>query len=146
MISLYARIAAIAAVLVLLAGIGWRIDQGGYKRAKTEWNAEKLASSENARLREQAAQKSTEGIDREYQSTKTRLLADKRITDNKLRDFQAAISADTNTTTTSGTDDPYPAIASQCAAALGVLDEYAQSVAGKATALQSYTNAVCLAK
>ena len=146
MISIYARIAALAAVLVLLAGIGWRIDQGGYKRAKTEWNAEKLATSENARLREQAAQKTNEGIDREYQTSKNRLIADKRIVDSKLRDFQAAISADTNTSTTSGTDDPYPAIARECAAALGILDEYAQSVAGKATALQSYTANVCLAK
>jgi hypothetical protein len=141
--SLYARLAALLAVLVLLAGIAWKIDQNGYKRSQAEWTAEKLATSETARLREQAAQKTIERIDRDYQIQKARAAADKRITDDRLREFAAA-SGDTETSTTSGIDDPYRAIANQCADALTRLDEYAKGVAGKATALQGYTREVCL--
>lgn len=144
MISLYARLAAVAALLVALAGGGWWCYSQGKKTVQAKWNAERLATSETARLREQAAQRTNERIDREFQTTKARLAADKRIIDDRLREFQAAVSADTNTQPTSGTDDPYPAIASQCASALGVLDEYAQGVAAKATALQGYTREVCL--
>lgn len=143
MISLYARLAAIAALLVALAGGGWWCYNQGKKTVQAQWTAEKLATSENARLREQAAQKSNERIDHAYQTEKTRLAADKRITDDRLRDFTAA-SADTTPSTTSGIDEPYRAIARECTAALGLLDGYAQSVAAKATALQGYAREVCL--
>jgi len=149
MISIYARIAALAAVLVLLAGIGWRIDQGGYKRAKAEWNAEKLATSENARLREQAAQKSTEKVDREYQTAKNRLAADKRVSDDRLRDFQAVISADTATSAagrTHGTGGLERELLGSCAEALTSMGQTADRLEGKIVGLQSYINNVCQAK
>lgn len=141
--SLSALLAGLAMVLALLAGGGWWCYSQGKKTVMADWMDERLNTSETARKREQAAQKSNERIDRDYQTEKTRLIADKRATDDRLRNFQAA-SADTATSTTSGTDDPYPAIANQCAVALVRLDEYAQSVAGKATALQRITSEVCL--
>ena len=144
MISLYARLAAITAICVALAAGAWKCYTAGQNNIRAEWNAERLATSENARLREQAAQRTNERIDHEFQTQKARLVADKRITDDRLRDFQAAVSVDTDSSAAPGIDDPYPAIASQCASALGVLDEYAQSVAAKATALQGYTREVCL--
>lgn len=143
--SFYARLAGIAAIVLALVAGGWWCYGQGKKTVQAEWNAEKLAVSESARLRERAAQIANERVDRDYQTEKARFIADKRITDERLRDFQAA-SADTATEPSSGTDDPYRAIANQCAAALGVLDGYAQSVAAKATALQGYTREVCLAQ
>ena len=144
------KLAAGGVVLVALAGGAWKLRHNGLvagrAEVQTQWTAEKLATSETARLREQAAQKTVERVDREYQIQKSRLAADGRANADKLRDFKTAISADTKPSTTSGADDPYPAIASQCASALGVLDEYAKSVAGKATALQDYTREVCLVK
>ena len=139
---------ALAAVLVLTHGMSYRAGRGAvqakWNKERAEITAAALTASETARLREQAAQKTVERVDRDFQTQKTKLAVDKRITDDRLRDFKTAISADTKPSTTSGVDDPYPAIASQCASALGVLDEYAQSVAAKATALQGYTREVCL--
>jgi Flp pilus assembly protein TadB len=140
------RLLVYAAIAVALAAGGWKCYTAGQKNIRAAWTAEKLAASETARLREQAAQKSNERVDREYQTQKARLAADKRATDDRLRDFQAVASSDTTAITTSGTDDPYRAIADQCVSALVVLDGYAQSVAGKATALQNYTREVCVIK
>ena len=146
MISIYGRIAGVVALLVLLAGIGWKLDHNGYKRSQAEWNAEKLATSENARLREQAAQKTVERVDREYQVQKNRLVADKRVTDDRLRDFKATISANTDTSAPSGTDDPRDAVIDRCASALVGMEQYAKGVALTATGLQGYTREVCLVK
>ena len=143
------KLAATGAIVVVIAAGAWKLRHGGLvdgrNEVRAEWQAKNLSDSENARLREQAAQKSNERVDRDYQTQKARLTADKRLTDSKLRDFATA-SADTDTSTSSRTDDPYRDIAHQCAAAIGLLDDYAKGVAGKATALQDYTRAVCLAK
>ena len=113
--------------------------------AKT--TAAALVASETARLREQAAQKSNERVDREYQISKNRLAADKRITDDSLRELQAAINKpDLPASASSGADDPRDSIIDSCAAALVGMDEYAQGVALKAIGLQRYTAEVCLAK
>ena len=141
--SVYARLIAIAAIALALAAGAWKCYTAGQNNIRAAWTAEKLATSENARLRERAAQASNERIDRDYQTQKARAAADKRITDDRLRDFTAA-SGNTDTRTTSGTDDPHRAIASQCAVAVAGLDEYAKGVAVKATALQGYIRAVCM--
>lgn len=141
--SVYARLAGLVAVLALLAAGAWKCYTAGQNNIRAEWTAEKLAASENARLKEKALNLSTERIDREYQTEKARLIADKRIVDDRLREFAAA-SGSTDTSSPSGADDPNRAIADQCAVALATLDGYAQSVAGKARALQGYTREVCL--
>ena len=113
--------------------------------AKT--TAAALVASESARLREQAAQKSNERVDRDYQTAKNRLAADKRITDGKLLDLQAAINKpDIVAAPLGGADDPRNTIIDSCAAALVGMDEYAKGVALKAIGLQRYTAEVCLAK
>lgn len=143
--SIYARLIAVAAIVMALAAGAWKFYTAGQNNIRAAWTAEKLVASETARLRERAAQIANERIDRDYQTEKARLVADKRIVDDRLRDFAAA-SSNTDTSTPSGTDDPHRAIASQCSAALAGLDEYAKNVAGKATALQGYVRDVCLSK
>jgi hypothetical protein len=142
-VSIYTRTIAIAAIVLALAAGAWKCYTAGQNNIRAAWAAEKLATSENARLRERAAQVSNERIDRDYQNEKSRLIADKRITDERLREFTAA-SADTDTQPASGTDDTNRAIADQCAVAIVRLDEYAQSVVGKAKALQGYIRQVYL--
>jgi hypothetical protein len=142
-VSIYARLIAIAAIALALVAGAWKCYTAGQNNVRAEWTAEKLVASENARLRERAAQVSNERIDRDYQTEKRRAAADKRITDDRLREFVAA-SGRTDASTTSGTDDPHRAIAGQCAEAITGLDEYAKSVAGKATALQGYIRNVCM--
>jgi hypothetical protein len=63
-----------------------------------------------------------------------------------MREFQTIIAKRDNTETTSGTDDPYRAIASECAAAVTALDAYAQGLASKATSLQSFASQVCVSQ
>jgi hypothetical protein len=143
-VSIYARLIAITAIALALAAGAWKCYTAGQNNIRAEWTAEKLATSENARLNEKALNIATERVDREYQIEKARLIADKRILNDRLREFVAA-SGRTDASTTSGTDDPHRAIAGQCAEAITGLDEYAKSVAGKATALQGYIRNVCLA-
>ena len=145
------KLAAAGLVLVALAGGAWKLRHGGMvsgrAEVRAEWTAATLAASETARLREQAAQRTNERIYRDYQNQKTKLAADSRATHDSLRSLQAAIKQPGSVaSTTSGTDDPYRGIASECAAALGILDDYAKGVAAKATALQGYTREVCLAQ
>ena len=145
------KLAASGAIVVAIAGGAWKLRHGGLvdgrNEVRAEWQAEKLASSENARLREQAAQKSNERVDREYQTQKARILADGLANADKLRELQATLKpADNTASTPSGTDDPRNAIIDSCAAALVGMDEYAKGVALKAIGLQRYTTAVCLAK
>lgn len=145
MISLYARLAAIASLLVALAGAGWWCYSQGKKTVTAEWTAEKLASSENARLREQAAQKSNERVDRDYQVQKSRLLADNRVVVERLRDFQAASIADTTAQPSDGDyGDPRSAILAECAGTAVVLDEAVKRMASQTTALQQFVREVCL--
>ena len=145
------KLAAIGMVAVALAGGAWKLRHGGLvdgrAEVRAEWNSERLAASETARLREQAAQKANERIDHDYQTAKNRLAIDKRATDDSLRDLKAAIKpADSIASATSGTDDPRDTIIDSCAAALVGMDEYAKGVALKAIGLQDYTRSVCLAK
>ena len=145
------KLAASGAIVVVIAGGAWKLRHSGLVDGRTEvraeWNAEKLASNENARLREQAALKNNERIDRDYQTQKARILADGLANADKLRDLQATLKpADNVTSTTPGINDPRDSIIDQCATALNSLDGYAKSVALTAIGLQRYTTEVCLAK
>ena len=145
------KLAAGGVVLVALAGGAWKLRHGGLvdgrAEVQTQWTAATLAASETARLREQAAQKANERVDREYQASKNRLAADSRANADGLRVLQAAIKQPGATASTSGGDyDPRNTIIDQCASALVGLDEYAKGVASKATALQDFTSSVCIGK
>ena len=147
------KLAAVAALLVVLAGAAWKLRHGGLvagrAEVQAEWNAAALVASENARLREQAAQKSNERVDREYQTAKTRLAADKRATDDSLRDFQAAIKPDNPTSTSigaHGTGGLERELLGSCATHFAELGITADRLEAKVVGLQSYINNVCLAK
>ena len=145
------KLAASGAIVVVIAAGAWKLRHGGLvdgrNEVRAEWQAKNLSDSENARLREQAAQKSNERVDREYQIAKDRLAIDSRANADKLRELQATLKpADNTAGTTSRTDDPRDSIIDQCATALNSLDGYAKSVASKATALQEFSRSVCLVK
>ena len=143
-ISIYARLAALLALVVGLAAGGWWCYSQGKKTVMADWTAEKLVASENARLRERAAQVSNERIDRDYQKQKAADRAAIAAADDGLRDLKTAIGPSNPASATSGTDDPRDTIIDQCASALVALDGYAKGVASKAVGLQSYTREVCL--
>jgi hypothetical protein len=128
----------------LLAFTHYRAFKGGGAAVQAVWDAEKLAASEASRQREKALTIANQGVDRAYQIDKKRRADIERATTASLRDFNAAVAEREYTGASCGADDPYRAIASECAAAIEQLDRYAQSVAGKAKALQGYTREVCL--
>lgn len=136
----------------LIAAVLWGVNlldasrqRIGYDKAMAEWTAEKLAESEAKRQREKALTITNQEIDHAYQIEKTKRLAADRATAQRLREYQAAASAvSDHPAATCGADEPYRAIANQCAASLVVLDEYAAGVAAKARALQDYARSVCV--
>ena len=143
------KLAASGAIVVAIVGGAWKLRHGGLvdgrNEVRAEWQAKNLSDSENARLREQAAQKSNESINREYQTAKTRLVADSRANSDKLRDLQDTLKpADSIASTTSGADDPRDSIIDQCATVVVELDRYAKGVALTASGLQGYAREVCI--
>jgi hypothetical protein len=122
---------------------GWKCYTAGQNNIRAEWTAEKLAISETSRMREKAAQIQNEKVDHDYQNQKARAAADKRIVDDRLREYAAA-SSDTSSGATGRVDDPYRAITDQCTVSIAELDGYAKGVASKAIALQGYVSNVCL--
>ena len=140
------RVWVAIALAVAMAGALAKSFSAGKAAVRAEWAAEKLAASETARLAEKARSLANQKVDHDLQIDKARRAAADRVTADRLREFQAATnSTSDNIAPASGIDDPYRAIANQCAAALAGLDIYASSVAGKAKALQGYTREVCLA-
>ena len=147
------KLAATGAVVVVIAGGAWKLRHGGLvdgrNEVRTEWNAEKLASNENARLREQAALKNNERVDRDYQTSKNRLIADKRVLDDSLRDLQAAIGAATAPRSSSGnygTGGLERELLGHCATTVAELAITADRLEAKVVGLQSYITNVCLIK
>ena len=120
--------------------------RSGKANVRAAWDAEKLMAQEAQRQREKALSIANQGVDREIQAEKSRRVAAERLAADRLRDYQAASDRARDSASTSGADDPYRGIADQCAAALEKLDRYAQSVAGTARGLQSYSGKVCLGK
>ena len=144
---MYERAIIISAVIVLGSAGAWKLYHAGGAKVKAECNAEKLTRSESARLAEKAKGLANQRIDNEFQLDKARRAAFDRIIADRLRDFQTTASGTSdNTATSSGIDDPYPRIASECAAALSRLDSYASSMASTAKNLQGYASEVCVNK
>lgn len=147
--SLYARLAGLAAVLALLAGGGWWFYSQGKKTVQAEWTADKLLTSETARLREQAAQKSNERIDRDYQKQKAADRVAAGAVADSLRDFAAIIKPDSPASTERGTHGAGGLdreLLGHCAEALASLGQTADRLESKVVGLQSYAKNVCVSQ
>ena len=123
-----------------------RADWAIEKQAQTEAVA---AASESARIKEKALTFTNDGITNAYIKEKARLVADSRVTADRLRDLKASIDS------AAGTDaapelgdygDPRSNIIAGCANTVVILDEAVKRLAGQTTALQSYTREVCLSR
>lgn len=149
--SLLARFVVVGLLLAGVAAGWWRLtahyERKGYNHAQAEYTAAALLASEAARAKEQALQTQVEKVAHDYQNEKRRRAADAVATAGKLSELQAALNGiGADTAATSGTDDPRADIISECAVALVGLDSYAKTVAGTASALQSYARDVCVSK
>lgn len=143
------KLAAAGMVLVALAGGVWKLRYGGIVAGRAEvqaaWDAEKLSLVSLARRLEADKQIANQKVDNEYQTTKTRAAAVDRTVTDGLRSYQAAAaSAIADTAAACRTDDPRPAIARECTAALADMDKYARSLAGQVAGLQGYAGQVCV--
>jgi hypothetical protein len=149
MLSLYARIAAVIAIGVFLAGIYWRGHTQGYKARDliaqadiAQRTADALQASEQARKVEQELSAKVGRIDRAYQDQKRATATVASAAAVGLSNLEAILtksnSTDPSATDTSGIAgaDPRPAIARECVRQLGALDEAYGKLADKARALQ----------
>jgi len=141
---------ALAGALALTHSFAYR---SGKANVRAAWAVEKqahteavAAASEAARMKEKALTITNDGITNAYIKEKARLVADSRVTADRLRDLKASIdsAAGADAAPLGGADDPRDRVIDQCATALVRLDEYAKSVASTAIGLQSYTREVCL--
>ena len=142
------KLAAAAMLLLVLAGGVWKVKHSGIVQGRAEvqakWDAEKTALVELAHRTRDNQTQANQKVDNDYQTQKARIAADKRVTDERLREYQAAAADSSTAAASSGADDPYRAIADQCTRSIAILDGYAKGVAGKATALQDYARAMRL--
>lgn len=138
---------ALVAVLAITHGVAYKT---GRALVRADWDkniadrtAQALAA---ARLKEQSLQTKIAKVVNDYQAEKSRRSADRTVSANRLSELQAALdrAASADTSTASGANDPRSTIINQCAGALVGLDEYAQGMAAKASALQDYTREVCV--
>ena len=140
------RVWAAIALAVAMAGALAKSFSAGKAAVRAEWTAEKLATSETARLAEKARGLANQKVDNDLQADKARRAVADNATADSLRSFQAAAaaSATNHAAASSGVDDPNPRIASECTAAIATLDRYASRVAGTAKGLQGYAREVCV--
>lgn len=137
--------ALVAAVLLGIYTLDKSRQQKGYDKAQNEYTAAALKASEAARATEQVLIAKNQKVANDYQTEKRRRIADAAVSASRLQELNAVIArAGADTSPASGTDDPRGAIINQCAGALVGMDDYAKEVAGKARALQEYTNAMRL--
>ena len=142
--SLYARLAVLAAVLLALAAGAWKCYHAGASSVRAEWTAEKLETERLARLREQTLTRKNEEVANAYQLEKKRRAAADLLAADRLRDLTAAL-ASADAAASGGTDaDPRNAIIRECTGALVALDSHASKLAGQVGALQDYTKRVCM--
>lgn len=143
--TLYARLAVLITILLALAAGAWKSYTMGAKSVLAEWTAQKLVDSETARIREQAMQKSTEKIGRDYEISKTRNDAAAVATASQLHDLQAIISTGADTSPAGGDHgDPRLDIIAECAGTVTALDAAVKELASQTIGLQDYAESVCL--
>lgn len=143
------------AVMGLLGVVTLKAYNAGQASTQAKWDKDKLIqataalkASEEARAKEQVLITKTQKVSNDYQTEKKRRAADAVVSAGRLSDLTAALAAgatSADTPTPSGIDEPYRAIASECAAAIFALDEYAQGLASKARALQEFAK-LCVSK
>ena len=145
------KLAAAAAVLVVLAGGAWKFRHGGVVEGRaeiqTKWDAEKLATSENSRMREKAATIATTKVDYALQQSKARDLAAGRATADSLRSFKAALAERDVATTPSGingTGGLERELLGDCSKNLAEMAITADRLETKVVGLQNYTRNVCM--
>ena len=156
----YLRMAVIAAVLLVLAGLGWKLRVSGEKAGRAEvqalWDTEraqdtaaKLAESEKRRMDEKRMTTANQGISNENAKKRSLELAADRATADRLRELEAAAAASRGATPDSATgpgsdDDPRPEIIAECARAYRQVDTAARELERKTKGLQDYAAKVCV--
>ena len=108
-----------------------------------------LEASQAYRVKENGFRASLQRIQNDLVKEKAaRAVAAAAVADG-LRNLEAALAnnrdASGDTPTTAGVADPRDGIISQCAAAVGVLDEGVKRLASEKAALQAFTSKLCLA-
>lgn len=138
------------AAIVLAAGLAFThftAYKSGRAVVRAAWDAERLEQSEALRRDEKARTIANQGVDRDHQIEKARLVSVARAADGKLREFIAELNRPVvDSAPLGGADDPRDAIIDQCATALVGMDGEAKSLALKATSLQRYASKVCVTK
>lgn len=137
------RLWLVAGILAAIGGAWFMGDRHGKFVIRAERTAEKLAASEKSRLDERAKSIANEGVDRAFQAEKQKRLIAERVAADSVRDYAAA-SARADSAATGRTDDPRPAIASECARSLAALDAHAGRLAIQVRGLQDYAERVCV--
>ena len=140
---MYLKISIALALVVVLAGSHWKAYSEGKQSAQQEVQAQTLKATEEARKREAELRTSVEKLDHELQTEKARHAAAARVTDGRLREYQAALrTARAGAGAAGGTGGPFAAIASECPGALAEMDQYARELAFRAVGLQRYVSTV----
>ena len=141
------KLAAAGMVLVALTGAAWKFRHGGVVAGRAEiqaeWDIEKTALAELARRSLAEKTKANERIDHEQQTFKKRDADIASGTADSVRKYTAADDG-ANTATECRADDPRPAIARECTAALKLLDDYARGLARQSAGLQDFAANVCV--
>ena len=141
-------------IVALLAAAGlwhWADKSRGIDEAlnslRNEYTAAALSASERARATEKTLVANNQKVAYAFQLEKSRRAADAVLTAGKLSELQAALDrvASADPATGARINGPAFAVASECAASLVQLDEYAQGLAGQIRGLQSYVLDVSLA-
>jgi hypothetical protein len=135
------------AALIAAAGVWHLADKSkavddAVEIVEAEYITAALAASESARATEKALNLSLEKVRNDFKTQKNRNAAALVVTAGRLRDLQNALAdasaATANPTATTGIDGPFATVASECSRELVALDEYAQTLASTAEALQQY--------
>lgn len=142
-------VVAIAAASTLAYKTGRALVEGEWAKERAAQVARALTDSESNRLRERAAAKEANDVDKRYQAEKKLRAAADGVAADSLQRLKTAVGAArpaaSAPATASGTDDdPRLDIITECASALLQVDRAARSLAGQTIALQDYTRAVCV--
>ena len=155
MMSLYARLAAIAAILLALGAGVWKLYHTGYTAGVTatqaEYQSRALEAERQARAAEQAKVAAVQQVEVKHEQTKRLAAADHAAAQSeldRLRDMLAtssggAIPADPAAASRADDATRTRHVLGQCAASVTALAEAADTIESKLTGLQDYVRTVC---
>ena len=155
MMSHYARLAVIAAVLLTLGAGVWKLYHTGYQAGATatqaEYQSRALEAERQARAAEQAKVAVVQQVEVRHEQTKRQAAADHAAAQSeldRLRDQLAAAnggSPPANPATTAGADDAARTryVLGQCATSITTLAETADTIEARLIGLQDYVRTVC---